>query len=360
MMKHHIKRWLALPILGLATLTLTTACSKDDEPDASRSVTAQTLPEKTSFDKWLDRNYVDAYNVNFMYRMLYNETPTGRNLAPATLENSMRMAKIIKHAWFNVYDEVGGTDFMRLYAPRQILLIGSRSTDKSGMDLLGTAASGLKVTLYKVNHIDPQRLEDLKWVYFGTIHHEFAHILHQHNRWPDAFNDVTKDDYLPSTWANADNARPSVYAAKGFVTAYARMANSEDVAEVTAAIITWSDAEWNQLYQTAGADGTAKIKKKVEIMKKYMLDTYKVDLDQLRAVADRRLDEAERLNFIEDDWRSLLANTFRSVGSSNVVPYAAGTKPYDWLTPDLPEGEGQFSCGVYLQHRGHSGTHRVH
>lgn len=360
-MKHHnIYKLIGSFALGVALFGSLSSCSKDDEPDASRSVLDEKLTEKTSFDTWLDRNYVDAYNVNFMYRMTDNETPRGRNLAPATLENSMRMAKIVKHAWFNVYDEVGGTDFMRLYAPRQILLVGSRSTDKSGMDLLGTAASGLKVTLYKVNHVDPNNLEALKWAYFGTIHHEFAHILHQHNRWPDEFNDVTKDDYLPSTWANPDNARPEVYAAKGFVTAYSRMANSEDVAEITAAIITWSDQEWANLYRAAGDAGTAKIRKKVEIMKKYMLDTYKVDLDKLRSVADRRLDEAERLNFIEDDWRPLLTNTFRSATTRNVVPYAAGTTPYDWFSPDLPEGEGEYSCAVYLQHRGKKAATSAH
>lgn len=362
-MKQFIHKYTLLASLALLSIPTMVSCSNDDEPDASKSVLAEQLPEKTSFDQWLDKNYLDAYNVDFIYRMLNNETPRERNLAPATLENSMRMAKIVKHSWFSVYDEVGGYAFMRKYAPRQILLIGSRSTDKTSMDLLGTAEGGLKVTLYKVNHIDINNLAALKWTYFGTIHHEFAHILHQHKRWPDAFNEVTKDDYLPSTWANGDVARRDVYAPLGFVTAYSRKVNSEDVAEVTAAIITWTQAEWDALYQAAGEAGTAKIKKKVAIMKQYMLDEYKIDLDKLREVADRRLEEAARLNFIEEDWKPLINNTLRGLrAASNVIPFAPASDNNAWTKPDLPtEGAGDYSCGVYLQHCGKEPfTHHQH
>lgn len=362
-MKQLIHKYTLLTSLALLSLPFMASCGKDDEPDASKSVLTEQLAEKTAFDKWLDRNYLDAYNVDFMYRMLDNETPRARNLAPATLENSMRMAKIVKHSWFGVYDEVGGYAFMRKFAPRQILLIGSRSTDKTGMDLLGTAEGGLKVTLYKVNHIDIKNLAALKWTYFGTIHHEFAHILHQHKRWPDAFNEITKDSYLPSTWANADVARMDVYAPLGFVTAYARKVNSEDVAEVTAAIITWSQTEWEALYKAAGEAGTAKIKKKVEIMKQYMLEEYKIDLDKLREVADRRLEEAAYLNFIEEDWKPLISNTLRNISTKgNVVPLAPTSDPNAWTKADLPaEGNRDYSCSVYLQHCGKEHlTHHQH
>lgn len=353
-MKQLIHKYTLLASLVALSMPLLVSCSKDDQPDASRSVLSEKLPEETAFDKWLGLNYRDAYNVEFMYRMLDNERDRQKNLAPATLENSMRMAKIVKHSWFGVYDEVGGTAFMRKFAPRQIALIGSRSTDKTGTDLLGTAEGGLKVTLYKVNHVDKNNLTALKWTYFGTIHHEFAHILHQHKRWPDAFNEITKDDYLPSTFFNADVARMDVYAPLGFVTAYSRKVNSEDVAEVTAAIITWSDEEWAQLFKAAGEAGTAKIKKKIAIMKQYMLEEYKIDLDKLRQVADRRLEEAARLNFIEEDWKPLLTNELRALrAASTVVPYAPGTNAESWMQPDLPtEGAGEYSCSVYLQHCG--------
>lgn len=336
--------------LACASLLLLAGCSKDHEVDKSLNLSETKVVGKNAFDQWLDVNYRDAYNVDFMYRMPDNETPRQRNLSPATIENSMMMAKLVKHVWFGSYDEVASESFLRSYSPRQILLIGSRSTDKTGTDLLGTAESGLKVVLYKVNHISPTDLEALNWVYFGTMHHEFAHILHQQKKWPTEFNEVTAGDYLPGSFFNADVARMDVYAPLGFVTAYSRKQDSEDVAEVTAAIICWTDEEWARLYAAAGEAGSAKIRRKVEIMKTYMKEAFNIDTDRLRDAARRRLHEAPRLRFVEPGWESLLQSSFRS---SVEVPYTpAEQTPEEGLEPS-PAALAKMGCQVYLQHCGH-------
>lgn len=341
----NMKRIFGYIALSAALLVGATSCQKD-EVDSSISVIKPGLKEKTPFDNWLQANFLDAYNVDYMYRMTDNETPRGRNLSPATIENSMRMAKLVKHSWFGVYDEVAGTNFMRQYAPRQIQIVGS-----SAKGLLGTAEQGLKVVLYQINNIDLSRLEDLNWTYFGTMHHEFAHILHQHKKWPVAFNEVSAGDYLPGTWYNSDVATMSVYAPLGFVTAYSRKQDSEDVAEVTAAIICWTDAQWTQLYNAAGEAGTKKINQKVEIMKKYMLESYGVDLDKLREVARRRLLEAPALQFVEPDWEAQIAHTLRA--AMTPVP-SNPTADYLWLFDSSKGYSRQQQCQVYLQHCGHS------
>lgn len=47
--------------------------------------------------------------------------------------------------------------------------------------VLGTAEGGMKITLYNVNDINPDQIDInlLNDYYFQTMHHEFAHILHQ-------------------------------------------------------------------------------------------------------------------------------------------------------------------------------------
>lgn len=47
--------------------------------------------------------------------------------------------------------------------------------------VLGTAEGGMKITLYNVNDINPDKIDInlLNEYYFQTMHHEFAHILHQ-------------------------------------------------------------------------------------------------------------------------------------------------------------------------------------
>lgn len=329
-------------ILLLSALVFMTGCSKSDDVDTGKTVIKPSTVEKTPFDNWLKANYLDAYNVDYMYRMTDNETPRGRNLSPATIENSMRMAKLIKHSWFGVYDEVAGTEFMRRYAPRQIQLVGSGAEG-----LLGTAEQGLKVVLYEINNVNMNNLASLNWKYFGTMHHEFAHILHQQKKWPVEFNEVTAGDYLPGTFFNTDVARMDVYAPKGFVTAYSRKQDSEDVAEVTAAIICWTDEEWNTLFAAAGEEGSRKIRAKVEIMKKYMIESYGIDLELLRDAARRRLSEAPNLRFVEPDWQAQIDHTLRSVAPRLYMT----TKDFHWLfAPEVPRAH---QCQIYLQSCNH-------
>ena len=85
-----------------------------------------------------------------------------------------------------MFDKTGvNKDFMRTYAPKVILLIGSSAINpSSSTEILGSAEEGIKVVLYKVNSIDPTDVEMLNEYYFETMHHEFAHILHQKKSYP--------------------------------------------------------------------------------------------------------------------------------------------------------------------------------
>ena len=46
--------------------------------------------------------------------------------------------------------------------------------------------------------------------------------------------------------------------------------------------------QWNQWLTDAGADGAAKIRTKLEFVRSYMLDSWNIDLDELREVVLRR------------------------------------------------------------------------
>lgn len=302
------------------------SCSSDNEPDPNVHVYAPQSFEPTVFDNWLKRSYVDAYNVDFKYRMETNEIDRTKHLSPTTLENSMKLAKIVRHAWFGVYDQVAGVHFMRSYAPRVIVLVGSNAYNGDGSITLGTAEGGMRVTLYSVNSLNLTDPDYLNEMYFHTMHHEFGHILHQNKPWPLAFNEVTRGDYLPSGFFQPAVSRMDVYAPLGFVSAYARSKDSEDITEVTAAYITYTDEHWARLYAAAGAQGKAKIDKKVEIMKTYMKESWNIDMDQLRDEARRRSAEvlSPSMVLVNDEWQPLLENSgFRSAtqsGSLTVTP----------------------------------------
>lgn len=48
-----------------------TSCSDDDLDDKSVIVSNTT---ETPFDKWLTSNYVEPYNIQFLWRYSHNET----------------------------------------------------------------------------------------------------------------------------------------------------------------------------------------------------------------------------------------------------------------------------------------------
>lgn len=302
-----MKQFIGYIGLSLGLLLGAISCKKD-EVDASRTVISPTSKVQTPFDTWLKKNFLDAYNIDVIYRMLDNETPRDKPLTPASVENSMKMSKLIKHTWLNAYDEVGGINFSRKYVPKQILYVGSTSGG-----LLGTAEQGAKVVLYQVDFIEQFRQgskERLIDVYFHTMHHEFAHILHQTVQWPQEFKEITPSDYLPGSWQIQTSMGD--YAPKGFVSAYSRSKDSEDIAEVTASLICWNQSQWDALYKAAGAEGTALINRKVELVKNYMKEHFNVDILQLRDAVSRRIDESMQLDLLEDEWREQISNTFRS------------------------------------------------
>lgn len=348
--------------LGLAS------CDKGDAPDPNIHVIAPERFDPSIFDLWLKQNYIDAYNIDFKYKMEDIEADPNYNLVPPTLENSMKMAKLVRHAWIGAYDEVAGINFMRLMAPRALLLIGSAGRNSDGTELLGTAEGGVRVTLYKVNDINVHDPAFLNFYYFHTMHHEFSHILHQKKLWPTDYNDISRGDYLASTFFQPDNNRISVYAPKGFVTAYSRKNSEEDFTEVTAAYITFTDAEWQQIFDAAGEEGRAKLDKKIRIVKDYMKDAWNIDMDEMRAVVSRRTEEVRTPKFqlIDPEWLPLLDNSdFRAIPSmASPKEERERRAVIDWIlaSPRLLEDRdagalGSYGCSFMTQHYSHPHNH---
>lgn len=285
--------------------TALTSCKDENAVDPGRS-TISTATPKTSFDLWLRDNYTGNYNIDFKYKMEDIERDHDKNLIPATLYQSMRMAKVVRHVWLGAYDEIAGKDFMRRFSPRILSMIGSASYNGDGTITLATAEAGLKVVLYRVNELDPSSVEVLNDMFFHTMHHEFAHILHQNVKWDQAYNLISASDYAPSSW---HNRKFEEAAALGFISSYAGSQPREDIAEVTARYITNTDADWERLRAAAGEEGNKKLNQKIDIMKSYMLNTWHINMDELKKISRRRGEEAVSLNLIEESWKPLLEGT---------------------------------------------------
>lgn len=229
-----------------------TSCSDDDFtetifPDQSEELDPNSATYK--FDKWLKQNYLDVYNLDFRYKMQDVGTDMNYNLVPATYQNAQDLALLAKHLWFDVYNDVVGPNFLKEYGPRIIHLIGSPAYDPStGTITVGLAEGGIKVSLFRVNALDLNSPDQLNEYYFKTMHHEFAHILHQTKTYPAKFNTISVGKYDGSNW---QDRQEGVVLSCGFVTPYASSAYREDFAEIIANYIVKTDAQWERFYNLA-------------------------------------------------------------------------------------------------------------
>ncbi len=300
----------------LAVTAIAVSCYKD-EPDQNQSIFENQAPERSEFDKWLLNAYTLPYNIEFNY--LYNDKLTDNyyNVIPASLENSIAMAILIKNVWLDAYIECAGSDFIRENSFRVFQLIGSPQYNSQGSITLGTAEGGIQVTLFRINELDKENIYvnqdnpyrdhsalplDLNYWYFHTMHHEFCHILTQQKDYSTEFREISAGKYQTSGWVNVEDEDA---AAMGFVTGYASMEYNEDFAEVFSTYVTSSDDAWNAILTmgiTANPDGSPNydgataIMQKLEIVKTYMADSWGIDLEELRTIVLRRSAEASKLD----------------------------------------------------------------
>jgi substrate import-associated zinc metallohydrolase lipoprotein len=269
------------------------SCSKEESLD-DNSIFDTTSPQRNELDTWLLNNYTNPYNIDFKYRYDDKESDRKYNLAPADYDKSVAMAILMKYLWVDTYTELMGVDFLRTYTPRMIHLVGSPAYNVQGSIVLGTAEGGLKITLYNVNLIDIDHIniEILNYWYFHTMHHEFAHILHQTKNYTMDFNLISLDYQGPS-WVNLSESDAK---RAGYVSSYASSEPQEDFVEIISLYITHDADWWTKLLSDAGANGRSKILQKFEIVRDYLTNSWNIDIDQLRDIVQQRSEKVLTLD----------------------------------------------------------------
>lgn len=248
-----MKKLLSIFFASLAIAVGMSSCSDDeftesiyDPHDYPLDRTLFTFP----LDTFCKVNYQEPYNLKYLYRMEDVGSDMDYNLVPCAYDKSIDFAVLCKYLWFDVYTKVsGGQEFLKKYSPRVIHLIGSSAVNpQSGTEILGTAEGGLKVTLYKGNALNVNDIEDLNEKFFGTMHHEFGHILHQNVLYPSSFNLISNGQYSPQDWQDTPD---SVAVSRGFITPYASSATRDDWVELFSRYIVYDKARWNATMNTA-------------------------------------------------------------------------------------------------------------
>lgn len=276
------------------------ACQKEEL--SNKSIFSDEQAVKTDFDRWLDRNYVDPYNIRFEYRMPDNETGFSYWVTPPDVEKSIKVAKVVKHLSLECMVEMMADNnpdrdpamFVKKYFPRVLFLVGCYHISNTGSVALASAENGLQINILGVNFFDDPVVDGLQ--ISGTMVHEFMHILHAAAQVPVEFHSITESKYVGSTYTNLGGD----YHQHGFVNNYARSSIGEDVAVTGAALICETDATWEKWYAAGGEEGGAILRKKHDLLKKWLYDSFGVDSDRWREVYLRRVGEINDI-----DWTNL-------------------------------------------------------
>ncbi len=281
-----MKKYLLYALLAVSTGTALVSCSEDDLN--AESVITIDKKQVNEFDKWLTANFVNPYNLEFKYRYEYKETDANYYTIPAELNQAIEMAHLVKYLCLESYDEVAGIDFTRNYFPKMIFTIGEWEYRNNGTIILGTAESGKKILLTGVNYLDTYKSSPaaLNHYYFKTIHHEFTHILNQTKEYSAEFKLITGNSYVADSWSKEPfNVG---YLERGFISAYAQHSDTEDFAEMMSLYVTNSKELWDEWMAEAGENGAPLLQAKLDIVKRYMKDSWGIDMDKLRDTILRR------------------------------------------------------------------------
>lgn len=239
-------KYLFASAVVVASATMFTACSDDEFTDTIFPTDEDVLDPSSysyKFDKWLQQSFLTPYNLELCYKMEDVETDMNYNLVPATYQNAVDLALLTKYLWFDAYNELAGEEFLMENGPRKIHLIGSPAYNpSSGTMILGLAEGGIKVSLFRVNSMDVTDFSQLNEYYFKTMHHEFAHILHQKKSYPVEFNQLSVGNYDDNNWQDRNGG---LVASLGFVTNYASSQFREDFAETIANYITRTPEQYD-------------------------------------------------------------------------------------------------------------------
>ena len=249
-----------------------------------------------AFDQWLKKHYTDKYNVEFLYKLDDSATDPNYNVVPVSLGKADTIAHLALYLWYDVYDSIVGPTFLRDYGPKMIQLIGSSMINAAqGTEKLGYAEGGNKITLLKINLMETNNVNQLNEYIFKTMHHEFAHILHQQKAYPKEFGQINPQDYDPNRWQ--DRADTTAWQL-GYVSPYGSSQTREDFVETIANYIVKPDTTWNYMMTKAGDVGGPIITQKLEICRTWLMDKWDIDLDAMHVEVQKRQSDL--------DWKKIM------------------------------------------------------
>lgn len=242
--------------------------------------------EKGELDTYITQNFTDPYNIEVKYKWDPYETSFNKNLTPVMESKVVPALDAVQKIWINPYEKVSSKAFLRKYSPRQFVLVGSAEYNSDGTILLGQAEGGKKITLLVINSFDKKEVPVVKQM-LHTMHHEFAHILHQNILYPREFKQLNPEWYTATWYNNTD----SIANSQGLVTAYAKASPEEDFVETIYYLLLEGQAAFDALVAANPGKAANILRQKEAMIVGYYQNAYGIDFRALQAEVQKGLAE---------------------------------------------------------------------
>jgi substrate import-associated zinc metallohydrolase lipoprotein len=265
-------------------VSLFSACSEDEGPDTPLPGLGGETWTQGPVDIWLYENYVAPYNIEVKYRFDRYEVALNRVLAPAREDKVIPVMETIRKTWIAPYEQEAGATFIKSLSPKQFVLVGSAEYNTNGTITLGTAEGGRKVVLFVVNDFDPKLETEVKQM-LHTIHHEFAHILHQTVMYPEEYKRITTD--YTASWNDFSLADAR---SRGYITEYARSSPDEDFVEMVSMMLIEGKVGFDAIVNSTPESVQPLLRQKEQIVVRYFKEAWDIDFYSLQARSEAAID----------------------------------------------------------------------
>ncbi|MDR2285718.1 MAG: putative zinc-binding metallopeptidase [Sphingobacterium sp.] len=276
-----------ISILLLAGLSM--SCSKSEVlPDAPILGLGGETWVAGPIDKWLETNFVSPYNIEVKYKWDPFELNYLRNLVPVKEDKVELVMTAVRDIWIAPYVKSAGEDFIKKYSPKVFMLAGSAEHNNDGTIVLGQAEGGRKIVLMVVNKFAKESPDQVVQM-LHTIHHEFAHILHQNRLYPVEWKSLNPQHYTAAWFNSTDQLAQS----QGLVTAYAKASPDEDFVETVSVLLVYGQQAFDTVANNPNLPVEARniLRKKEDIVVRYFQREYGINFRTLQADTQKAIQE---------------------------------------------------------------------
>ena len=260
------------------------ACTKEENLDTSNLLgLGGDTWTKGAIDKWIYDSVTKPYNIDVKYRWDPWEVALDATLVPPEESKVIPAMSIVKQIWIDPYNaETGSENFIKQYAPKTFVLVGSPQYEFNG-EILATAEGGNKIVMFVINRFDKNNIVELRRM-LHTIQHEFGHILHQNILYPQEYKNITPG--YTSTWFNISEQDAQ---SQGFVTSYSMDNPDDDFVEMIATMLIEGRARFNELVEAQNPTAQAALRRKEQIIVDYYKKAWNIDFYSLQTRTQQAL-----------------------------------------------------------------------